>query len=98
LFVVLSGRGELVTEHGTVPIQAEDLLGFPPRYQIPHAFRNTGDEPLRYLAFGATAETLEMLDYLESGVRAEFAPYGKRYRFRLPDERDIPYWAGVATD
>jgi uncharacterized cupin superfamily protein len=98
LFVVLAGRGELVTEHGTYPIQAGDLLGFPPRYQIAHAFRNTGDVTLRYLAFGTATETLEMLDYIESGVRAEFTRFGKGYRFRLPDERHIPYWEGVPAD
>lgn len=98
LFVVLSGRGELVTEHATVAVRAGDLMGFPPRYQIPHAFRNTGDTVLRYLAFGAPAETLDMLDYLEAGVRAEYTRYGKHYRFRLPEERDIPYWENVPTD
>jgi uncharacterized cupin superfamily protein len=98
LFVILSGSGELVTEHATHPIAAGDLLGFPPRYQIAHAFRNTGEAPLRYLAFGAPAESLEMLDYLDSNLRAEYTSYGKRYRFHLPEERDIPYWHGVRTD
>ena len=98
LFVVLAGRGELVTEHTTIPIQAGDLLGFPPRYQVPHAFRNTGAETLRYLAFGAHSEALEMVDYLESNVRAESAPYGKRHRFHLPEQRDIPYWDGVPIE
>ena len=98
LFVVLEGAGELVTEHAAIPVRAGDVVGFAPRYQIAHAFRNTGEQVLRYLAFGAFAETLEMVDYVESGVRAEFARFGKRYRFRLPEERDIQYWEGVPTD
>ena len=71
---------------------------FPPRYQVAHAFRNTGAEPLRYLAFGAPAETLDMVDYLETGVRMERTPYGKRARFTLPEERAIPYWDHVRTE
>ena len=98
LFVVLEGAGELVTEHAAIPVRAGDVVGFAPRYQIAHAFRNTGEQVLRYLAFGAFAETLEMVDYVESGVRAEFARFGKRHRFRLPEERDIQYWEGVPTD
>ncbi len=39
-----------------------------------------------------------MLDYVEAGVRAEFTRYGKAFRFRLPEERDIPYWEGVPAD
>jgi uncharacterized cupin superfamily protein len=80
------------------PVQAGDVVGFPPRYQIAHAWRNTGDEPLRYLAFGAPTEQLEMLDYPETNVRAESARYGKRHRFILPEHRSIPYWEGVRTE
>jgi uncharacterized cupin superfamily protein len=98
LFVILSGRGELLTEHATTPIQAGDVLGFPPRYQLPHAFRNTGEGVLRYLAFGAPSETVDTLDYLETDVRVEVTRYGKRHAFHLPDERNIPYWHGVPTD
>jgi uncharacterized cupin superfamily protein len=98
LFVVLSGRGELLTEHAAIPIQAGDILGFPPRYQLPHAFRNTGDEVLRYLAFGAPGESIDMLDYLETDVRVEVTRYGKHHAFYLPEEREIPYWHGVPID
>jgi uncharacterized cupin superfamily protein len=98
VFVVVAGRGEVVTEHGAFAIAAGDVLGFPPRYQVAHAFRSTGDEPLRYLAFAAPAETLEMVDYPETGVRMERTPFGKRYRFVLPTDRHVPYWGGVRTD
>lgn len=91
LFVILTGRGELLTEHATYPLRAGDVVGFPPRYQIAHAFRNTGDEPFRYLAFGAPTEQLDMVDYPETAVRAESTRYGKRYLFILPEERHIPY-------
>jgi hypothetical protein len=50
------------------------------------------------LAFGAPAETLEMVDYTETGIRAESTPFGKRHRFRLPEERHVPYWQDVRTD
>ena len=109
-FIILSGKGEVLTSiaplEGAQPylptqalaIEAGDVLGFPPRYQVAHAFRNSGDEPLRYLAFGAPAETLDMVDYLETGIRMERTPYGKRARFTLPEERAVPYWDQVRTE
>ena len=32
------------------------------------------------------------------GMRLLGTRFGKRYRFRLPEERDIAYWEGVPTD
>jgi uncharacterized cupin superfamily protein len=98
VFVVLAGRGEVLTERGAFAIAAGDVLGFPPRYQVAHAFRNTGEDPLRYLAFAAPAETLEMVDYPETGIRMERTPYGKGHRFVLPERQRVPYWEGVRTD
>jgi uncharacterized cupin superfamily protein len=109
-FVVLSGTGEVLTSVAplageqphlpaqTLAIAAGDMLGFPPRYQVAHAIRNTGDVPLRYLCFGAPSETLDMVDYVETGIRMERTPYGKRARFTLPTERAILYWDRVRTD
>ena len=63
-----------------------------------HAFRNTGNAVLRYLAFGAPAETVDTLDYPDTDVRVELTRYGKLHAFRLPQERHLPYWHGVPTD
>jgi uncharacterized cupin superfamily protein len=98
VFIVVSGRGEVHTEDGRVPIRAGDVLGFPPRYQVAHAVVNTGDEPLRYFAFGAPAERLELLDYVTAGVRRESTAYGKRRRFYQPERTDVPYWENEPVD
>ena len=98
LFVVLSGRGEVRTEQHAFPIQAGDVLAFPPRFQLAHAIRNTGDEDLRFLSFAAPAETLEMVDYPDAGTRLEATKYGKRRRFTLPDRLDVPYFEGEQVD
>lgn len=98
VFLVVSGRGEVHTEDRRVPVQAGDVVGFPPRYQVAHAFVNTGDEPLRYFAFGTPAETLEMVDYPTSGKRAEGTAYGKYRRFYPPERSDVPYWENEPVD
>jgi uncharacterized cupin superfamily protein len=102
VFLVVSGQGEVYTEGPAggqrIPIRAGDVLGFPPRYQVAHALVNTGDAPLRYFAFGAPAETLEMVDYLTSGARLERTPFGKRLRFYQPERTDVPYWENEPVD
>jgi uncharacterized cupin superfamily protein len=74
------------------------VLGFPPRYQVAHAFVNTGDRPLRYFAFGARAAALEMVDYPASGKRSEGTAYGKYRRFYPPARTDVPYWENEPAD
>ena len=98
LFLVTEGRGELQTEHHRIAIQAGDVLAFPPRFQIAHAIRNTADAPLRFFAFSAPAQTLEMADYPSTGARLERTPYGKRRRFYLPEQLDVPYFEGEPVD
>ncbi len=102
LFIVVEGRGEVHTERdGTThraAVAAGDVLAFPPRFQIAHAIVNTGDAPLRYFAFGAPAEAVEMADYPTSGKRLERTPYGKVRRFYLPDRLDVPYFEGEPID
>jgi uncharacterized cupin superfamily protein len=98
VFVILEGEGELRTEQGVFPVRAGDILGFPPRYQVAHTLRNTGAEELRYLSFSAPAERLGMVDYPESGQRAEFTAYGKRHRFFRPERMSVGYWEGTPTD
>lgn len=44
---VLSGRGEACTPDGPHPLKAGDCIFVPPREE--HQFRNTGDEPLKFL-------------------------------------------------
>jgi uncharacterized cupin superfamily protein len=101
LFLVTEGRGEALTERGgtarRTAIGPGDVLAFPPRFQVAHAIVNTGTAPLRFYVFGVPAEALDMVDFPESHVRGEYTPFGKRYRFRLPAERDLPYWDGVRT-
>jgi uncharacterized cupin superfamily protein len=98
VFVFVAGRGEVHTEDRRFPIRAGDVLGFPPRYQVAHAIVNTGDEPLRYFAFGAPAETLRMVDYPTSGTRLEGTPYGKEHSFYPPERLDVDYWENQPVD
>jgi uncharacterized cupin superfamily protein len=98
LYYVVAGQGVLRTEQGTFAIAAGDVFGFPPRYQIAHQICNTGEGDLRFLSFSAPAERLEMMDYPESGQRAEGTTYGKRRRFFLPERVDVGYWEGTPTD
>jgi uncharacterized cupin superfamily protein len=98
LFIILEGEGELRTERGVFPVRAGDMLGFPPRYQVAHALRNTGPGDLRYLSFSAPAEQLNMNDYPESGQRSEYTPYGKSHRFFRPERMDVGYWENTPTD
>ncbi|HEX2513795.1 MAG TPA: cupin domain-containing protein [Chloroflexota bacterium] len=99
-FVVLQGEGVLVTESGAFPIRTGDVLGFPPRYQVAHAFRNTGAGDLRLLALGAFAEPAEavgLAEYPESGKQFQWVP-GKFRRFYLPQEVNVDYWEGERID
>jgi uncharacterized cupin superfamily protein len=99
-FVVLAGEGELVTEAGVFPIRTGDVLGFPPRYQVAHAVRNTGTGELRLLALGAFAEPAEavgLAEYPESGKQFQWVP-GKFRRFYLPQEVNVDYWEGERID
>ncbi len=99
-FVVLAGAGELVTEHGAFPVRAGDVLGFPPRYQVAHAFRNTGAGELRLLSLGAFAEPAEavaLAEYPESGKQFQWVP-GKFRRFYLPERLNVDYWEGERLD
>ena len=83
---------------GTFAVVAGDVFGCPPRYQIAHHIRNTGEGDLRFLSFAAPAERLDMGDYPESGQRVESTAYGKRRRFFLPERVDVGYWEGTPTD
>jgi hypothetical protein len=74
------------------------VLAFPPRFQIAHAIRNPAGAPLRFFAFSAPAETLEMANYPTSGARMERTPYGKHRRFYLPERLDVPYFEGEPVD
>lgn len=102
LFLIIEGRGELEIERRgatrRIAIESGDVLAFPPRFQIAHAIRNTGGAPLRYFAFSAPAETLEMADYPTTGARLERTQYGKRRRFYLPERLDVPYFEGEPTN
>ena len=98
LYVILEGEGEVRTEQGAFPFGTGDVLGFPPRYQIAHALRNTGAGDLRFLSFAAPAERLGMNDYPEFGQRSETTSYGKRHRFFLPQRVDVGYWEGTPTE
>ena len=105
-FVVLSGVGEVhvlrsgETELQRIPIEAGDIIAFPPRYQIAHSFKCTGSEPLRFLGFGAQGEErVGVVDYPLSGKRFTFAwPSGKAYRYYLPEQRDVPYFENEPED
>jgi len=99
-FLVVEGEGELLTEAGAFPIRAGDVLGFPPRYPVAHAVRNTGDAELRFFAFGALAEPADavgLCEYPESNKQFQFVP-GRPRRFYLPEEQDVDYWAGERVD
>jgi uncharacterized cupin superfamily protein len=98
LYYVVEGQGEVRTEQGTFAIATGDVLGFPPRYQVAHAIRNTGDTDLRFLSFSDPAERLGMNDYPESGQRSESTAYGKRRRFFLPERVNVGYWEGTPND
>ena len=98
LYYVVAGQGEVRTEQGAFAVAAGDVFGFPPRYQIAHRLRNTGEGDLRFLSFAAPAERLDMCDYPESGQRYEGTAYGKRRRFFLPERVNVGYWEGTPTD
>src|SRR5262245_28494418 len=49
---VLSGRGQVRTEHGSEAIGAGDYVAFPPA-GVAHQLINDGDEPLVYLGMSA---------------------------------------------
>ena len=88
------------TEAGAFPIGAGDVLGFPPRYPVAHAVRNTGSADLCFFAFGAQAEPVDavgLAEYPESNKQFQFVP-GRFRRFFLPDEQNVDYWAGERLD
>lgn len=99
-FIFLSGEGEMhllrpgETELRRIPVRAGDVVAFPPRYQIAHSFKCTGNEPLRFIGFGAPGEAhVGVVDYPLSGKRLTSAwPPGKLYRYYLPERRDVPYF------
>lgn len=105
-FIFLSGQGEVhllrpgETELRRIPVQAGDVVAFPPRYQIAHSFKCTGSEPLRFLGFGASGEEkVGVVDYPLSGKRLTFArPAGKVARYYLPERRDVPYFENEPED
>jgi uncharacterized cupin superfamily protein len=99
-FLVVEGEGELLTEAGAFPIGAGDVLGFPPRYPVAHAVRNTGSAELRYFAFAAVADAADVVglcEYPESNKQLQFVPTRSRLFF-LPDEQHVDYWAGERLD
>jgi uncharacterized cupin superfamily protein len=105
-FIFLSGEGEVhvlrpgESELRRIAVRAGDVVAFPPRYQIAHSFKNTGSEPLRFLAFGARGEgSMGVVDYPLSGKRFTYAwPPGKAYRYYLPERRDVPYFENEPED
>jgi uncharacterized cupin superfamily protein len=99
-FVVLDGEGEVQTEGGVFPVRTGDILGFPPRYQVAHAIRNTGERVLRFLSFGAwtePAEAVGLAEYPESGKQLQWAP-GKYRLLYLPENLRVDYWEGERLD
>jgi uncharacterized cupin superfamily protein len=100
LFIVLEGEGEALTEHGAFPIRAGDALGFPARYQVAHAIRNTGNADLRLLSFGADtpAEPVGLAEYPNSGKQLQRLGPGRRRSFYLPENLGVDYWEGERTE
>jgi uncharacterized cupin superfamily protein len=98
LYYIVAGQGEVRTERGSFAVTPGDIVGFPPRYQVAHVLRNTGESDLRYLSFAAPAERLGMIDCPESGQRAEFAAFGKHRRFFLPERVNVGYWEGTPNE
>lgn len=66
LFLILSGTGEYRWPGGTHPLKPMDLVCCPPGPEDAHQIRNTGKEPLRYLAL-STVEDPEVVEYPDSG-------------------------------
>lgn len=54
VFYILSGRGEITVGSETQEIGPDMAVVIPKQTQ--HLMKNTGDEPLAYLAFGASRE------------------------------------------
>lgn len=52
LFYVLRGRGTLLQGAERIPVEAGDVISFPPGTGVAHAFLADRDEDLEYLAFG----------------------------------------------
>jgi uncharacterized cupin superfamily protein len=100
VFIILGGEGEVQTEHGLFAVRAGDVLGFPPRYQVAHAIRNTGDGELRFLSFGAwtgPGEAVGLAEYPESNKQLQRMP-GKARIFYLPENLQVDYWEGERLD
>jgi uncharacterized cupin superfamily protein len=98
VFIVVEGHGEVETEHGTFPIGAGDVLGFPSRYAVAHAIRNTGQIELRFLSFSAPSEEVGLAEYPHSNKQLQWLGPGKLRRFYLPEQLDVDYWEGEAID
>jgi hypothetical protein len=96
LFVILEVTARYAPKAGTFPIQAGDILAFPPRYRwrTPSPTRTRAS----YASFGAPAEVLDMVDYPDSGQRSEGSRFGKRRRFFLPERVDVGYWERTPTE
>lgn len=92
---VLSGRAKVRTPDGETEIGPGDYVSFPPGGPA-HQLVNEGNEPLVYLAMGAT-QGFDIVEYPDSGKIAASAgapgqPGGMRAVFRKKDQAD--YWEG----
>lgn len=98
MFFVLEGTGVYRFGDARYPIAAGDILGAPrggPEFA--HKITNTGDVPLKYLAFSSRADT-EVCEYPDSGkflVSSRRSP-GKDGRFRFIGRAgdSCDYWQG----
>ncbi len=64
LFIILTGQGELRFDEELHPLHPGDLVACPVGHA--HAMRNTGNEPMRYLAI-STMRHPEVVEYPDSG-------------------------------
>jgi uncharacterized cupin superfamily protein len=67
MFFVLSGSGALRHGDREIPVKAGDYILYPAGDPAPHAFVNTGSEPMEYVATGDRV-AYEVCEYPEDGT------------------------------
>lgn len=101
MFIVLSGTGTYRYGESRIPIKEWDCLGAPAPGEGHHII-NTGDVPLRYLAF-SNCTTADVTEYLDSGrIRIDVGAAGhhRENATFAAGGRLVPlgYWEGEKTD
>ncbi|USZ67085.1 cupin domain-containing protein [Halorussus salilacus] len=97
---VLSGEGVVRTPDGETELAPGTYASFPVGEEGAHRIRNTGDEPLRYLAV-STMNDPDVTGYPDSGKLGVFvgAPPGGRSDERMlsgyfREDDAVEYWEG----